>query len=160
MTTTSRYTVAVVGESVLLPCTAQGFPPPKFTWFKLGLNNQLERINTISSQHFPKKVLQIYGSLHIRPVSVDDSGKYVCVCNNTVGQDRTEMELLVRGISPSHWIEAQDLILCLFFRAFKCDTESEPYISDGQHIRWLQLQCFGFTRRSSRLEKEWKDYYN
>ena len=97
MTTTSRYSVAVVGESVLLPCTAQGNPPPKFTWFKLNQNNLLERITTYSSPNFSKKVLQIDGSLIIKPVSVDDSGKYVCVCNNSVGQDRTDMELLVRG---------------------------------------------------------------
>ena len=97
MTTTSRYLVAVVGETVVIPCTAQGNPPPQFTWFKLNQNNLLDRIYGMTSQHFSKKVLQIEGSLVIKPVSVDDTGKYVCVCNNSVGKDRTHIELLLRG---------------------------------------------------------------
>ena len=89
---------AVVGESALLPCTAQGNPPPQFAWLKLDQNNDvLDRITTIS-HNFHKKVLQIDGSLIIKSVSLDDSGKYVCVCNNSMGEDRTDMELLVRGV--------------------------------------------------------------
>lgn len=99
--TTSRYIVAIVGETVELSCSSQGYPRPQFQWFQLNSNNKLlERIESSkSSSLFSKRILQIDSSLILNDISVDDSGKYVCFCNNSVGQDRTEIQLMVRGMS-------------------------------------------------------------
>lgn len=43
------------------------------------------------------RLVQVDSSLFIRDVTAQDSGLYVCVANNSVGQDRFEIELAVRG---------------------------------------------------------------
>jgi len=43
------------------------------------------------------RMVQVDSSLFVRDLTFTDSGLYVCVANNSVGQDRFEIELLVRG---------------------------------------------------------------
>ena len=43
------------------------------------------------------RIVQVDSSLFIRDLTHHDSGIYVCVANNSAGQDRFEIELLVRG---------------------------------------------------------------
>lgn len=50
------------------------------------------------------RLVQVDSSLFIRDITPQDSGTYVCVANNSVGQDRFEIELLVRGkCSKTHF---------------------------------------------------------
>ncbi|CAG2172620.1 unnamed protein product, partial [Oppiella nova] len=112
ITTTSRQIVSIVGQNLELLCNCQGFPPPLVLWYKFNEKNQLlERLSTLSEQLVPnpRRVVQIYSSLIMKSLSIDDTAKYVCVCNNSVGQDSTHIHVLVRAplivsVSPSHML--------------------------------------------------------
>ncbi|XP_042237796.1 Down syndrome cell adhesion molecule-like protein Dscam2 isoform X34 [Homarus americanus] len=89
----SRNKVEIVeqeaGSSVTLFCEAQGFPPPHFGWFKFSENGRK------ASVELGERVKQVGGTLIIREAKVDDSGKYLCVVNNSVGGESVETVLTV-----------------------------------------------------------------
>ena len=62
--------VVTEGKSLVLPCSADGFPVPTIVWYKgrmiVTWHTQLES-----------------GALSINSVDVTDEGKYVCVAVNT-----------------------------------------------------------------------------
>ena len=87
-TFTIRPNDVIVSEtkSIILPCSADGFPLPTITWFKAGIlvtwHTQLES-----------------GALSIDSVDVTDEGQYECVAINTAEIEiRTSMVLTVQGI--------------------------------------------------------------
>lgn len=43
------------------------------------------------------RLVQVDSSLFLKDITPSDSGLYTCVANNSVGQDRIEIELIVRG---------------------------------------------------------------
>ncbi|XP_042237779.1 Down syndrome cell adhesion molecule-like protein Dscam2 isoform X18 [Homarus americanus] len=77
------------GSSFALPCKAQGFPVPEFRWFKFSENGRK------ASVELGERVKQVGGTLIIREAKVDDSGKYLCVVNNSVGGESVETVLTV-----------------------------------------------------------------
>ncbi|XP_042237792.1 Down syndrome cell adhesion molecule-like protein Dscam2 isoform X30 [Homarus americanus] len=78
-----------VGEAFALPCKVQGFPIPEFRWFKFSENGRK------ASVELGERVKQVGGTLIIREAKVDDSGKYLCVVNNSVGGESVETVLTV-----------------------------------------------------------------
>lgn len=44
-----------------------------------------------------QRISEHNGTLLIRKATIQDGGKYVCIVNNTNGQERAETELLIRG---------------------------------------------------------------
>lgn len=154
-TNARQMVVATVGQTIELPCVAQAYPWPTFTWYRIpgttlnyqttkqsliknnennsnvkrlqrllvsifGINvkkyakthskleneneSNLESTNidnehTITSYRLARagKLVQVDSSLFIRDVTTADAGYYVCIANNSMGQDRTEIELLVKG---------------------------------------------------------------
>lgn len=46
-----------------------------------------------------QRISEHNGTLLIRKATIQDGGKYVCIVNNTNGQERAETELLIRGES-------------------------------------------------------------
>ncbi|XP_022234964.1 brother of CDO-like, partial [Limulus polyphemus] len=76
------------GETTYLPCAAQGQPPPTYTWFKIK-GSQRERI------HSSPKLQRLHGSLRIYRVELEDEGRYLCVVNNSLGEDYTQVEVKV-----------------------------------------------------------------
>ncbi|XP_042237771.1 Down syndrome cell adhesion molecule-like protein Dscam2 isoform X11 [Homarus americanus] len=77
------------GESSSLFCQAQASPPPAFRWFKFSENGRK------ASVELGERVKQVGGTLIIREAKVDDSGKYLCVVNNSVGGESVETVLTV-----------------------------------------------------------------
>ena len=61
------------------------------------LNSSGESIATTYRINKAGRMVQVDSSLFIRDLGPGDSGMYVCVANNSAGQDRFEIELLVRG---------------------------------------------------------------
>ena len=101
--------IANLGDIIELPCIVQANPWPTFTWFRINnhqlnyhRNSKFNDQQSSSSSLLPimigaKKFIQIDSSLFIHDVSLLDNGLYVCIANNSLGQDRIETELIVKG---------------------------------------------------------------
>lgn len=79
---------AIVGQFVDLPCLAHGDPMPEIRWYRgdeallQGARDALDGPD---------------GSVSIEDVELSDTGVYRCVATNNVGQDVSEMTLMVLG---------------------------------------------------------------
>ncbi|XP_047472731.1 Down syndrome cell adhesion molecule-like protein Dscam2 isoform X29 [Penaeus chinensis] len=71
------------------PCKGQGFPVPEFRWFKVPEGGRKAAVE------LGERVKQVGGTLIIREAKVEDSGKYLCVVNNSVGGESVETVLTV-----------------------------------------------------------------
>lgn len=62
-------------------------------------SKNIDNEHTITSYRLARagKLVQVDSSLFVRDVTTADAGYYVCIANNSMGQDRTEIELLVKG---------------------------------------------------------------
>lgn len=81
--------VAVVrGSPVVLPCEAQGSPPPLVTWMKDG------------EPLLPQSLEQGPG-LQLETVGAGDSGTYSCVATSEAGEARRHFQLTVMGGSSA-----------------------------------------------------------
>ncbi|XP_050305202.1 cell adhesion molecule Dscam2 isoform X24 [Anthonomus grandis grandis] len=79
-----------VGSDLALLCPAQGFPSPVFRWYKFMEGTSRKQAVTLND-----RVKQVAGTLIIREAKVEDSGKYLCVVNNSVGGESVETVLTV-----------------------------------------------------------------
>ncbi|XP_041372837.1 uncharacterized protein LOC121386106 [Gigantopelta aegis] len=78
-----------VGESVLMPCFAEGNPQPQILWEHNGvLLKESSRIHIIG------------GNLSISDLSKEDHGKYECIANNKVAAIVAPTALRIMGTSP------------------------------------------------------------
>ncbi|XP_042237769.1 Down syndrome cell adhesion molecule-like protein Dscam2 isoform X9 [Homarus americanus] len=80
---------ADLGHIATLTCRAQAHPVPEYRWFKFSENGRK------ASVELGERVKQVGGTLIIREAKVDDSGKYLCVVNNSVGGESVETVLTV-----------------------------------------------------------------
>ncbi|XP_064480703.1 cell adhesion molecule DSCAM-like isoform X2 [Ornithodoros turicata] len=87
---TPRNTTATQGRSVVLQCSADGFPTPTITWKKQGLNNEFEPLNLNFGMHILPN-----GSLLIRSPEEGDEGIYRCEARNQIGAAATRDAALV-----------------------------------------------------------------
>ena len=69
--------IAVVGETVIVKCSADGTPEANLLWFKRRKKLVASRRIALSSQ----------GHLVINAVQLSDAGYYTCLANNSAGQD-------------------------------------------------------------------------
>ncbi|XP_050081254.1 cell adhesion molecule Dscam2 isoform X8 [Anopheles maculipalpis] len=79
-----------VNSSVGLLCQAQAYPVPIFKWYKYIEGTQQKKAVVLD-----ERVKQVSGTLIIKDAVVDDSGKYLCVVNNSVGGESVETVLTV-----------------------------------------------------------------
>ncbi|XP_047472702.1 Down syndrome cell adhesion molecule-like protein Dscam2 isoform X2 [Penaeus chinensis] len=80
---------AGVGEPSTLTCKAQAHPTPEYRWFKVPEGGRKAAVE------LGERVKQVGGTLIIREAKVEDSGKYLCVVNNSVGGESVETVLTV-----------------------------------------------------------------
>ncbi|XP_026295713.1 Down syndrome cell adhesion molecule isoform X33 [Apis mellifera] len=83
------FRVALGGAMTLL-CPAQAFPVPAFRWYKF-----IEGSSRRQPVQLNERVRQVSGTLIIREARVEDSGKYLCIVNNSVGGESVETVLTV-----------------------------------------------------------------
>ncbi|XP_050573244.1 cell adhesion molecule Dscam2 isoform X9 [Bombus affinis] len=76
--------------SVVLTCPAQGYPVPNYRWYKF-----IEGSSRRQPVQLNERVRQVSGTLIIREARVEDSGKYLCIVNNSVGGESVETVLTV-----------------------------------------------------------------
>jgi len=82
----SQVVSMAAGTSAQLECPAQGYPPPKITWFReVGSR----------TEEFPSPNHHVLTLSLLEP---RDAGRYSCVARNLVGEDKRE--ILLRVITP------------------------------------------------------------
>ncbi|XP_044018814.1 Down syndrome cell adhesion molecule-like protein Dscam2 isoform X18 [Aphidius gifuensis] len=79
-----------LGGAMTLLCGAQSFPIPKFRWYKF-----VDGTTRRQPVQLNERVRQVSGTLIIREARVEDSGKYLCIVNNSVGGESVETVLTV-----------------------------------------------------------------
>ncbi|XP_034042171.1 matrix-remodeling-associated protein 5-like [Thalassophryne amazonica] len=86
--TTAKQRV-VKGQTVLLPCPSQGYPPPRLSWLLPG--------NGVLPAPYYGSRLTVYrnGSLELRGVRSSDGGILVCVVRGEREETRIQVELVV-----------------------------------------------------------------
>ncbi|XP_054089352.1 cell adhesion molecule Dscam2 isoform X45 [Zeugodacus cucurbitae] len=77
-------------SSISILCPAQGYPAPNFRWYKF-----IEGTTRKQAVILNERVKQVSGTLIIKDAVVEDSGKYLCVVNNSVGGESVETVLTV-----------------------------------------------------------------
>lgn len=82
-----------------------------YRWYKF-----LEGSNKKQAVILDDRIKQVSGTLIIREAKVDDSGKYLCVVNNSVGGESVETVLTVTGKFILNLIS---IFLCLDF-CYQC----------------------------------------
>ncbi|XP_034950741.1 Down syndrome cell adhesion molecule-like protein Dscam2 isoform X7 [Chelonus insularis] len=87
---TLEVTVRSDEEVATLICPAQGYPVPTFRWYKF-----IEGTTRRQPVQLNERVRQVSGTLIIREARVEDSGKYLCIVNNSVGGESVETVLTV-----------------------------------------------------------------
>ncbi|KAL3248155.1 hypothetical protein MRX96_056569 [Rhipicephalus microplus] len=101
------------GERAVLPCLAQGHPPPRHHWFRVvdGVVREGIVLHGSSSGSvegaIPLKASDRVsvlpgGTLLLHAARILDSGKYLCVANNSAGEDRAYTDLLVTVPLSAH----------------------------------------------------------
>ncbi|XP_035788180.1 Down syndrome cell adhesion molecule-like protein Dscam2 isoform X36 [Anopheles albimanus] len=86
----SRKLLVQRDANVTMLCPAQSFPVPVFRWYKYIEGTQQKKAVVLD-----ERVKQVSGTLIIKDAVVDDSGKYLCVVNNSVGGESVETVLTV-----------------------------------------------------------------
>nr|NP_001246180.1 down syndrome cell adhesion molecule 1, isoform BV [Drosophila melanogaster]AFH07935.1 down syndrome cell adhesion molecule 1, isoform BV [Drosophila melanogaster] len=77
-------------STLTLFCPAQSYPVPSFRWYKF-----IEGTTRKQAVVLNDRVKQVSGTLIIKDAVVEDSGKYLCVVNNSVGGESVETVLTV-----------------------------------------------------------------
>ncbi|XP_055989319.1 papilin [Sorex fumeus] len=108
------------GQQILLPCRAEGDPPPTIEWQRDG-----------QTLYPPRYQLQLDGSLLVRDVAPEDGGFYACVASD--GRDRDQRwvqlrvlgELTITGLPPAMTVPEGDTarLLCVV-------------AGDSANVRW------------------------
>ncbi|XP_034142423.1 Down syndrome cell adhesion molecule-like protein Dscam2 isoform X27 [Drosophila guanche] len=79
-----------LGHSFSILCQGQAYPMPIFRWYKF-----IEGTTRKQAVVLNDRVKQVSGTLIIKDAVVEDSGKYLCVVNNSVGGESVETVLTV-----------------------------------------------------------------
>ncbi|XP_046865990.1 Down syndrome cell adhesion molecule-like protein Dscam2 isoform X6 [Drosophila willistoni] len=79
-----------LGMDIVLLCPAQAYPVPISRWYKF-----IEGTTRKQAVVLNDRVKQVSGTLIIKDAVVEDSGKYLCVVNNSVGGESVETVLTV-----------------------------------------------------------------
>ncbi|XP_050520769.1 cell adhesion molecule Dscam2 isoform X20 [Daktulosphaira vitifoliae] len=110
-------------------CPAQGYPVPSHRWYKFAEGSNKKQAVTLND-----RIKQVSGTLIIREAKVEDSGKYLCVVNNSVGGESVETVLTVTA--PLNAIIEPTIQTVDFGRpaTLTCNYEGNPV----KTISWLK----------------------
>uniref|UniRef100_A0A336KSB8 CSON014681 protein n=1 Tax=Culicoides sonorensis TaxID=179676 RepID=A0A336KSB8_CULSO len=133
--TKGRLVITEEHSSFSLLCQAQAWPVGVFKWYKY-----IEGTTRKSAVVLDDRVKQVSGTLIIKDAVVEDSGKYLCVVNNSVGGESVETVLTVTA-PLSAKIEPQTQVVDFGRPAvFTCHFSGNPiktisWTKDGKSIK-------------------------
>ncbi|GAB1868744.1 Down syndrome cell adhesion molecule-like protein Dscam2 isoform X2 [Camponotus japonicus] len=141
--------IRAAGNTSNLQCPAQGFPVPSFRWYKFiegTLRRQPVQLN--------ERVRQVSGTLIIREARVEDSGKYLCIVNNSVGGESVETVLTVTAPLNAEIEPSTQTIDFGRPATFTCTVQGNPI----KTISWLKDgKPLGLEDRVLRIESVKKE---
>ncbi|XP_059046502.1 cell adhesion molecule DSCAM isoform X20 [Achroia grisella] len=118
-----------VMQGFALLCPAQGYPAPKFRWYKFIDGSTRKQPVTLND-----RVKQVSGTLIIKEAKVEDSGKYLCVVNNSVGGESVETVLTVTAPLKAAVEPATQTVDFGRPAVFTCKYEGNPI----KTVTWLK----------------------
>uniref|UniRef100_A0A2A4JFX3 Down syndrome cell adhesion molecule-like protein Dscam2 n=1 Tax=Heliothis virescens TaxID=7102 RepID=A0A2A4JFX3_HELVI len=143
-----------VGEVGTILCPSQGFPVPVFRWYKFVEGTSRKQPVTLDD-----RVKQVSGTLIIKEAKVEDSGKYLCVVNNSVGGESVETVLTVTAPLKATVEPATQTVDFGRPAVFTCRYEGNPV----KTITWLKdgkdMKHHDATLRIESVKKEDKGMY-
>ncbi|XP_076629350.1 cell adhesion molecule Dscam1-like isoform X26 [Colletes latitarsis] len=116
-------------SSYALSCPAQGHPVPAFRWYKF-----IEGSSRRQPVQLNDRVRQVSGTLIIREARVEDSGKYLCIVNNSVGGESVETVLTVTAPLAAEIEPSTQTIDFGRPATFTCNVRGNPI----KTISWLK----------------------
>ncbi|XP_021929576.1 Down syndrome cell adhesion molecule-like protein Dscam2 isoform X2 [Zootermopsis nevadensis] len=119
----------MVSSTIPLLCAVQGFPHPIFRWYKFIDGTMRKQAVTLDD-----RVKQVSGTLIIKEARVDDSGKYLCVVNNSVGGESVETVLTVTAPLAANIEPTTQTVDFGRPAVFTCNFEGNPI----KTISWLK----------------------
>uniref|UniRef100_A0A8C2YWP2 Ig-like domain-containing protein n=1 Tax=Cyclopterus lumpus TaxID=8103 RepID=A0A8C2YWP2_CYCLU len=115
-----------VNQNLWLPCTGQGSPQPTIHWVLH--DGSMLRHNRPASD--TRILVYGNGTLHIKDVTPEDSGKYECIATSLTGSERMVVTLTVeRRESAPQIVEISKRITALFFEdqlRLNCSATGDP----------------------------------
>ncbi|XP_047530748.1 Down syndrome cell adhesion molecule-like protein Dscam2 isoform X19 [Vanessa atalanta] len=127
--TKMSWYVRTIDQSLNLLCLAQAFPVPVFRWYKF-IDGSARKQPVVLND----RVKQVSGTLIIKEAKVEDSGKYLCVVNNSVGGESVETVLTVTAPLKSTVEPATQTVDFGRPAVFTCRYEGNPV----KTITWLK----------------------
>ncbi|XP_061930171.1 cell adhesion molecule Dscam2 isoform X22 [Apis cerana] len=118
-----------LGGAMTLLCPAQGFPVPSYRWYKF-----IEGSSRRQPVQLNERVRQVSGTLIIREARVEDSGKYLCIVNNSVGGESVETVLTVTAPLGAEIEPSTQTIDFGRPATFTCNVRGNPI----KTISWLK----------------------
>ncbi|XP_046141181.1 Down syndrome cell adhesion molecule-like protein Dscam2 isoform X26 [Osmia bicornis bicornis] len=116
-------------QGVTLQCPAQAYPVPVFKWYKF-----IEGSSRRQPVQLNDRVRQVSGTLIIREARVEDSGKYLCIVNNSVGGESVETVLTVTAPLAAEIEPSTQTIDFGRPATFTCNVRGNPI----KTISWLK----------------------
>ncbi|XP_062527430.1 cell adhesion molecule Dscam2 isoform X5 [Bombyx mori] len=145
---------AMIKDSLTLICPAQAFPVPLFRWYKFIDGTTRKQPVTLDD-----RVKQVSGTLIIKEAKVEDSGKYLCVVNNSVGGESVETVLTVTAPLKATVEPATQTVDFGRPAVFTCRYEGNPV----KTITWLKdgkdMKHHDASLRIESVKKEDKGMY-
>ncbi|XP_026825587.1 Down syndrome cell adhesion molecule-like protein Dscam2 isoform X31 [Ooceraea biroi] len=130
-------------------CPAQGFPVPLYKWYKF-----IEGTSRRQPVQLNERVRQVSGTLIIREARVEDSGKYLCIVNNSVGGESVETVLTVTAPLTAEIEPSTQTIDFGRPATFTCTVQGNPI----KTISWLKDgKPLGLEDRVLRIESVKKE---
>ncbi|XP_072765902.1 Down syndrome cell adhesion molecule 1 isoform X45 [Anoplolepis gracilipes] len=136
-------------SSLALTCAAQASPPPTHRWYKF-----IEGTSRRQPVQLNERVRQVSGTLIIREARVEDSGKYLCIVNNSVGGESVETVLTVTAPLNAEIEPSTQTIDFGRPATFTCTVQGNPI----KTISWLKDgKPLGLEDRVLRIESVKKE---
>ncbi|XP_015172324.1 PREDICTED: Down syndrome cell adhesion molecule-like protein Dscam2 isoform X43 [Polistes dominula] len=128
---TAKITVLTlpVEKALAMLCQAQANPLPVFRWYKF-----IEGSSRRQPVQLNDRVRQVSGTLIIREARVEDSGKYLCIVNNSVGGESVETVLTVTAPLAAEIEPSTQTIDFGRPATFTCNVRGNPI----KTISWLK----------------------